>query len=55
MNLEGLKGAYCVGHCCEPVICDGDYVVVNTKLIPKIGDYVSYKNGGYKLAKLTEG
>lgn len=55
VNPADLKGAYCVGHCCEPKICDGDYCVINTKLPPTPGRYVVYQGKAGRLAKDSDG
>ena len=48
-DISNLVAVICRGNCLEPDICDGDYLIFDTKLRPEIGDFVCYKGIGYRL------
>jgi hypothetical protein len=54
-DTSNLIAAVCSGNCLEPDICDGDYLVFNTKSKPEIGDFVCYKGIGYQLQVSEDG
>jgi len=54
-DISNLRITIATGDCLEPDICDGDYVTLNTKLKPEIGDFVCYKGIGYQLQVNEDG
>lgn len=48
-DTSNLIAIVCNGNCLQPDICDGDYLTLDTKLKPEIGDFICYKGIGYRL------
>jgi hypothetical protein len=48
-DISNYRAAIVTGNCQEPVICNGDYIIVDPDRQPENGDYVVYKHHVYQL------
>ena len=54
-DTGNLIAATCNEICLARDICGGDYLVLDTKLKPEIGNFVSYKGTSYRLELNEDG